>query len=69
MRRPIKRKIELRRDYLYLLKDGTKAIFYCYWGPKTQIALFRRQRRIRLFHLPYWNRKVVKRLREKTDNE
>lgn len=68
MRKPIKRKIELRSEYLYELKDGTKAIF-CYWNWNTNKAVFRKPHQMKSFYLLYWNRNVVKRLRRRLENE
>ena len=68
MRKPIKRPITLKKDYLYELKDGSWAIFL-YFGWRTGKAVFRRQRRIGHFYVKYWNRNVVRRIRKKTERE
>lgn len=68
MRKPLKRPIILRADYLYELKDKSKAIFL-YFGWRTGKAVFRRQRRQKHFYVEYWNRNVVRRIRKKTERE
>ena len=68
MKTPIKRPVNLRRDYLYLLDDGNKMIFLAF-GRKTGKAIFRFPRREKQYYVPYWKRSIVKRIRKKTENE
>ena len=66
MKRPIKRPITLRKDFLYEMKDGRRGILVI---EQPTIAIFRVPYRKCIWFIVNWKEEVVKRLRRKTDCE